>query len=177
MDLDLLSLRVRRGRPRGDLVKSRHVDIVGAFLFGALLVFALFMGGCAVEAEGTDPAPSQASLGRAIEAPEALSVVLAAYGAPGVAPPFVMWVEGAEECYGIGWIEPSVGCVRGAFYTALPNLITVATWPGAKLSQTSLAHEARHWLLWKRGLDTHDHGGDFYAEVARANEALWRGGN
>ena len=157
-------------------MKSRHIDIVGVFLFGALLAWALTMGsGCSVDPSGLDPA-AQELQGATIAPPPALSAVLGFYGAPERAPgPRVRLVAGQPECAGIAWRFDGGLCVRGFFDAGSPDEIMIATWPGAAWSQTSLAHEARHWLLWHAGRGA-THEGDFYAQVERANDLLWRSG-
>ncbi len=92
-----------------------------------------------------------------------------------VAGPVVVWIEGAESCHFTGW--PRDGhCVGGTFDPNRPGQIYVAIWQGAALSQTSLAHELRHWQQWKVGGDWSAHDSAFYAIVERANDLLWRNG-
>lgn len=138
-----------------------------------IAALALLLAGCAVNARGLD-APAAQDATEGAEAPAgALAIVLASYGAPAQPGALrVQWVAGRPECGGIAWIEAG-HCVRGMFETSRPDVIVVATWPGALIAQTSFAHETRHWLLFHTNGDT-GHGGDFYARVDAANEALWR---
>jgi hypothetical protein len=150
-------------------------DMLIAFCCGLLLA-ALFAG-CDLDTRGLDSAASQESAGQASAPPLALTLVLGVYGAPDRAPgPSVRWVAGQPECNGVAW-KDGLRCIAGTFTEAMPDEIQVAVWPGAAVSQTSLAHEARHWLLFVTTGNAHPtHDGDFYAEVNRANDLLWQSG-
>lgn len=147
-----------------------------AYAAAVVLLTAVALGGCAVSAAGTSTGPELPSAGtvEGRQPDEALSLILASYGAPGEAHPYVLWVDGTDDCHGVAWFDNG-RCLRGVFYPAYPNVITVATWPGAHVSQVSLAHETLHWLHWRQGVNDFDHGGDFYARVDAANDMLWRG--
>lgn len=122
------------------------------------------------------PEPLQDAPGTTIAPPPALTTVLTALGAPERAPgPRVRLIVGVEACKGVAWIEEGK-CVRGMFTAARPDEVSIAVWDGAAWSQTSLTHEALHWLLWHSGIASFDHPGDFYARVDRVNEILWRSG-
>ncbi len=155
---------------------SRHVDIAGAFLFGVLLVLVLAMGGCALDESGLDPATSQDAPGSTIAPPPALALVLGFYGAPERWPgPPVRLVAGQPECKMVAYLGSDGRCKGGEFNPDRPDEIVIAVWPGSVWAQTSLAHETLHWLLFHEGRD-YSHTDDFYAQVERANELLWRSG-
>lgn len=144
------------------------IDYLIAFVAGAVLMLVLSTClGCSVDASGLAP-------GSSIATSRALSSILASYGAPALAErPSVQWVSGDRECHGVAWLEGG-RCVRGHH---ISGALFVATWGGAAISQTSLAHEALHWLLWRQGVAGSDqHLGDFYERVERANAELWRSG-
>lgn len=98
------------------------------------------------------------------------------YGMPGT-PPEVSWRHDALDCRdGRGWSEPSLNgqCVAGATWTDT-WFSEVASWPGATLEHTALAHELNHARLWiQTGNDDPQHldpsfhtGGLVPAEEAR----------
>ncbi len=149
---------------------TRAFDFALSFLAGCAvaLLLAACLGGC-----GTDMPPDSFP---PEDPPPGLSIVLGVYGAPGWAPgPQVRWVPGDESCHFTAWRGNDGVCRGGMFSEERPGEISVATWPGAYLSQTAAAHETLHWLLYHQGKPW-DHGGDFYRVVSRANEALWRVG-
>lgn len=143
------------------------VDYMVAFVAGAVLALLLSTClGCSVQPSGLAPGASE-------ETSAALSAALATYGPPARAgAPTVQWVTGDPECKGVAFMSDG-RCVRG---TQNGALLTVATWGGAAVSQTSLAHEALHWYLWVAGVASADHPGDFYERVERANRELWQSG-
>lgn len=144
-------------------------------LVWAFAIFVALFLGCYPPSGAPDPTP-QSVLGTTIAPPVPLAIVLGSYGTPGLSPgPRVRWETATPECGGIGWFEPFANeCIRGVFLTSEPNVIVVATWPGALIEQTAFAHEIRHWFLFTTGQDPNaNHTGDFYLRVDAANEALW----
>lgn len=144
------------------MTDRRVFDFLLAFAVGAVVALILApCFGCAGAPETREPPPP------------VLSAALAALGAPeGSGAPSLRWREGSAECAGVAWVEGG-RCVRGM---QNGDRIDVATWSGAAASQTSLAHESLHWLLWTQGVDSREHGGDFYQRVEAANRELWQSG-
>lgn len=139
-----------------------------------IAVLLATVSGCSLATSGLDTGLSAAPTGVAAPARE-MDVVLRSYGVPASSPggpPYVRWVAGEEECQWQAWRDGQ-RCLRGMFDPKFPDIIIVATWEGALLPQTSFAHEVLHWLLWREGIDSSNHGGEFYVYVARANDALW----
>ncbi len=140
------------------------------------LALALCASACQLDTSGLDAPAAQDAPGTTIAPPAALATVLAAYGAQALAQaPRVRWTAATPDCGGTAWRWTDGHCVRGVFQADDPDVITLATWPGALMPQTSFAHETLHWLLLRTTGDANQHHtGDFYARVDAANEALWR---